>query len=135
MDFGSFLTAPEIKVKIITYRDIFQDKAMIENRFGEEYRNHSAIIKLDPADLSQLNVKKGDTVILKNSFGKTVVRAEESGYETPHKGIAYMPKSPWANVLVSDETGGTGIPRFKDISATVTSAKGEKVTEMEVLFK
>lgn len=135
MDFGSFLTTPEIKVKIITYRDIFQDKAMIENRFGEEYRNHSAIIKLDPADLSQLSVKKGDTVILKNSFGKIVVRAEESGYDTPHKGIAYMPKSPWSNVLVSDETGGTGIPKFKDISATVTSAKGEKITEMEALFK
>jgi formylmethanofuran dehydrogenase subunit D len=130
MDFGSFLSAPEIKIKIITYRDIFQDKAMTENRFGEEYRDHSAIIKLDLADLKQLNVKKGDTVILKNSFGRIVVKAEESGYETPHKGIAYMPKSPWSNILVSDETGGTGVPRFKDISATVTSAKGEKVTEL-----
>jgi formylmethanofuran dehydrogenase subunit D len=135
MDFGSFLTTPEIKVKIVTCRDIFQDKAMIENRFGEEYRNHSAIIKLDLTDLSQLNVKKGDTVILKNSFGRIVVKAEESGTETPHRGIAYMPKSPWSNVLVSDETGGTGIPRFEDISATVSSAKGEKVTEMEALFK
>lgn len=135
MDFGSFLTTPEIKVKIITYRDIFQDKAMIENRFGEEYRNHSAIIKLDPADFSQLNVKKGDTVILKNSFGRIVVRAEESGYDTSHRGIAYMPKSPWSNALVSDETDGTGIPRFKDITATVSSAKGEKITEMESLFK
>ena len=134
MDFGSFLTTPEIKIKIITYRDIFQDKAMIENRFGEEYRNHSAIIKLDPADLSQLNVKKGDTVILKNSFGRIVVKAEESGTETPHRGIAYMPKSPWSNVLVSDETGGTGVPKFKDISVTVTSAKGEKVTEVESLL-
>jgi formylmethanofuran dehydrogenase subunit D len=130
MDFGSFLTNPEIKVKVVTYRDIFQDKAMIENRFGEEYKNLSAVIKLDPADLKQLNVKKGDTVILKNSFGRIVVRADESEYETPHKGIAYMPKSPWSNMLVSDETGGTGIPKFKDISVTITSAKGEKVTEM-----
>jgi formylmethanofuran dehydrogenase subunit D len=103
---------------------------MTENRFGEEYRDHSAVIKLDPADLKQLNVKKGDTVILKNSFGRIVAKAEESGYETPHRGIAYMPKSPWSNMLVSDETGGTGVPRFKDISATVTSAKGEKVTEL-----
>ncbi|WP_332881843.1 molybdopterin dinucleotide binding domain-containing protein [Methanosarcina horonobensis] len=91
MDFGSFLKAPEIKVRIITYSDIFQDKAVIENRFGEEYRDRSAIIKLDPADLKQLNVKKGDTVILKNSFGTIVVKAEESEYETSHKGIAYMP--------------------------------------------
>ena len=130
MDFGSFLTAPEIKVKVITYRDIFQDKAMLENRFGDEYKDLSAIIKLDHADLKQLDVKKCDTVILKNSFGRVVVKAMESGYETPHKGIAYMPKSPWSNMLVSDETGGTGVPKFKDISVTVTSAKGEKVTEL-----
>ena len=51
MDFGSFLAVPEIKIKVITYRDIFQDKAMIENRFGEEYKALSAVIKLDPADL------------------------------------------------------------------------------------
>lgn len=134
MDFGSFLTFPEIKVKIITCRDIFQEKAMIENHFGEDYINHSAVIKLDPADLKQLNVKKGDTVIVKNSFGRIVVKAEESGYETPHRGIAFMPKSPWPNMLVSHETGGMGVPRFKDISANVTSAKGEKITEMESLF-
>jgi formylmethanofuran dehydrogenase subunit D len=130
MDFGSFLAAPEIKVKVITYRNIFQDKAMLENRFGDEYKDLSAVIKLDSADLKQLNVKKGDTVILKNSFGKVVVKAEESGYETPHRGIAYMPKSPWSNMMISDETGGTGVPKFKDISVTVTSAKGEKVTEL-----
>jgi len=130
MDFGSFLATPEIKVKVITYRNIFQDKAMIENRFGEEYRNLSAVIKLDSVDLKQLNVKKGDTVILKNSFGRIVVKVDESGYETPHRGIAYMPKSPWSNMLVSDETGGTGIPKFKDISVTITSAKGEKITEI-----
>ncbi len=130
MDFGSFLAAPEIKVKVITYRDIFQDKAMLENRFGNEYKDLSAVIKLDHADLKQLDVKKGDTVILKNSFGRVVVKAMESGYETPHKGIAYMPKSPWSNMLISDETGGTGVPKFKDISVTVSSAKGEKVTEL-----
>lgn len=130
MDFGSFLKAPEIKIRVITYRDIFQDKAMIENRFGEDYRDRSAVIKLDPADLKQLSIKKGDTVILKNSFGTIVVKAEESGYEPSHRGIAYMPNSPWSNMLVSDETGGTGVPKFKDISTTVTSAKGEKVTEI-----
>jgi formylmethanofuran dehydrogenase subunit D len=131
MDFGSFLAAPEIKVKIVTYRDIFQNKAMIEDRFGEEYKNTSALIKMDPADLKQMNVKKGDTVIVKNSFGKIIARAEESGYETPHKGLAYMPNSPWSNMLVSDETGGMGVPKFKDIEATVTSAKGAKVADLE----
>ncbi len=132
MDFGSFLAAPEIKVKIVTYRDIFQNKAMIEDRFGEDYKNTSAVIKMDSADLNQLSVKKGDTVIVKNSFGKIVARVEESGYETSHKGIAYMPNSPWSNMLVSDETGGSGVPKFKDIEATVTTAKGAKITDLEL---
>ncbi len=131
MDFGSFLAAPEIKVKVVTYRDIFQDKAMIENLFGEEYKNMSAVIKLDSADLKQLSVKQGDTVILKNSFGRVVVRAEESGYEPHHRGIAYMPKSPWSNMLVSDEICVNEIPRFENIYLIITSAKGEKVTELE----
>lgn len=130
MDFGSFLSAPEIKVKIFTFKDIFQNRAMVEDRFGEDYITHSALIVLDKNDFRQLSIKKGDTVIVKNSSGKTVVKAEESSLETPHKGIAYMPKGPWSNMLVSDETGGTGIPKFKDITATVTTAKGEKVTEL-----
>jgi formylmethanofuran dehydrogenase subunit D len=130
MDFGSFLSAPEIKVKIFTFKDIFQNRAMVEDRFGEDYITHSALIVLDKNDFRQLSIKKGDTVIVKNSSGKTVVKAEESSLEAPHKGIAYMPKGPWSNMLVSDETGGTGIPKFKDITATVTTAKGEKVTEL-----
>ena len=131
MDFGSFLSAPELKLKIVTYRDIFQNKALIEDRFGEEYIAKSALIKLDSVDLKNLSLKKGETVILKNSFGKVVVKAEASDSETPHRGIAYMPNSPWSNRLVSAETGGTGVPRFKEIEATVVSAKGEKITELE----
>jgi len=130
MDFGSFLSAPEINLKIFTYKDIFQNRAMVEDRFGEDYIAHSALIILDKNDFSQLSIKKGDTVIVKNSSGKTVVKAEESSLEVPHKGIAYMPKGPWSNMLVSDETGGTGVPKFKDITATVTTAKGEKITEL-----
>jgi formylmethanofuran dehydrogenase subunit D len=34
-------------------------------------------------------------------------------------------------MLVSDEICGKEIPRFKDITVNVTSAKGEKVTELE----
>ena len=92
MDFGSFLKAPEIKVKIVTYRDIFQDKAMIENRFGEEYRDRSAVIKMDSADLKQLNVKKGETVILKNSFGRLWSKPKNQDM-SPLTEALHMPKA------------------------------------------
>ena len=131
MGFGQFLAAPEQKVTIITYRDIFQSAVMEEGRFSEEYLKLSAVIKMDAADIKNLDVKEGDTVFVKNDGGKVVVRVENSGYDASHQGIAYMPNSPWSNALVSADTGGRGVPRYKNIEATVLSAKGESITSID----
>jgi formylmethanofuran dehydrogenase subunit D len=128
MGFGQFLAAPEQKVTIVTYRDIFQSAVMEEGRFSEEYLKLSAVIKMDAADIKKLDVKEGDTVVVKNDGGKVIVRVEKSGYDTTHQGIAYMPNSPWSNALVSADTGGSGVPQYKKIEAMVSSAKGESVT-------
>ncbi|MEZ5335124.1 MAG: molybdopterin dinucleotide binding domain-containing protein [Methanolobus sp.] len=101
---------------------------------GEEYEQLSAIIKLDPKDISKLSIKEKETVIVKNSYGKVVVKAEKSGYEEAHAGIAYMVNGPWSNALVPDETGGTGVPKFKNFEATVQGSKGEKVTGIKDIF-
>jgi formylmethanofuran dehydrogenase subunit D len=134
MGFGQFLAAPEIKLKIVTYRDVFQNTAQEISRFGEEYEKSSAVIKLDLKDIAKLAIKHGDTVIVKNSSGKVVVTAMKSDYEQSHAGIAYMVNSPWSNSLVPDETGGTGVPKFKNFEVTVQGAKGEKVTGISELF-
>ena len=133
MGFGQFLAAPEQKITIVTYRDIFQSAVMEEGRFSEEYLKLSAVIKMDVADIKHLDVKEGDTVILKNNGNneKVIVKVESSGYDAPHLGIAYMPNSPWSNALVSADTGGRGVPRYKNIGATVSSAKGESVTAID----
>ncbi len=128
MGFGQFLAAPEQKVTIVTYRDIFQSAVMEEGRFSEEYLKLSAVIKMDAADIKKLDVKEGDTVVVKNDGGKVIVRVEKSGYDASHQGIAYMPNSPWSNALVSADTGGSGVPQYKKIEAMVSSAKGESVT-------
>ncbi|MDY0387750.1 MAG: molybdopterin dinucleotide binding domain-containing protein [Methanolobus sp.] len=134
MGFGQFLAAPEIKLKISTYRDVFQNTAQESSRFGEEYEDLSAIIKLDPKDISKLSIKEGDTVIVKNAFGKVVVVARRSEYEEGHPGIAYMVNSPWSNALVPEETGGTGVPKFKNFEVTAQGAKSEKVTGIKEIF-
>ena len=86
MGFGQFLAAPEQKVTIVTYRDIFQSAVMEEGRFSEEYLKLSAVIKMDAADIKKLDVKEGDTVIVKNNDnnGKVIVRVENSGYDASH---------------------------------------------------
>ncbi|WP_406670014.1 molybdopterin dinucleotide binding domain-containing protein [Methanolobus sp. ZRKC4] len=134
MGFGQFLASPELKLKVITYRDVFQDSAKESSRFGEEYERLSAIIRLDPKDISKLAIKEGETVIVKNNFGKVVVKAQRSVYEEEHPGIAYMVNSPWSNALVPDETGGTGVPKFKEFEATAQGAKSEKVTGIKDIF-
>ncbi len=128
MGFGQFLAAPEQKVTIVTYRDIFQSAVMEEGRFSEEYLKLSAVIKMDAVDIKKLGVKEGNTVIIMNDSGRVVVRVESSGYDASHQGIAYMPNSPWSNALVSADTGGSGVPQYKKIEAMVSSAKGESVT-------
>jgi formylmethanofuran dehydrogenase subunit D len=134
MGFGQFLAAPEIKLKIVTYRDVFQNTAQESSRFGQEYEKLSAVIKLDLKDISKLSIKENDTVIVKNSYGKVVVTVQKSEYDEAHPGIAYMVNSPWSNALVPDATGGTGVPKFKDFEATVQGAKGEKVTGIREIF-
>lgn len=131
MDIGKFLTAPEYRFMVVTYRDIFQSAALENSRFGEEYRKLSAVIKMDPEDIKKLGVSEGDTVVVKNTCGKVVVKVEESGYDVPHKGVAYMPNSPWSNALVSADTGGTGVPKYKIIEVMVSDARGESITVMK----
>ena len=130
MELGKFLTAPEYRFMIVTYRDIFQSAALENSRFGEEYRKLSAVIKMDSGDIKKMSVSEGDTVVVKNACGKVVVKVEESGYDVPHQGVAYMPNSPWSNTLVSADAGGTGVPKYKMIEVMVLDARGESITVM-----
>ena len=70
-------------------------------------------------------------IIVKNNNEKVVVRIESSGYDASHPGIAYMPNSPWSNALVSADTNGGGVPRYKRIEVVVSSAKGGSITAID----
>lgn len=132
MGFGQFLATPEYDIRIITYRDIFQNTALESSRGGEKYVKRSAVIKMDENDMKKMGFKENGNVILKNSSGRIVVCVEPSGYEEAHEGIAYMANSPWSNALVSADTNGTGVPKFKMIHATISDAKEEKITGFEI---
>ncbi|MDP2767628.1 MAG: molybdopterin dinucleotide binding domain-containing protein [Candidatus Methanoperedens sp.] len=132
IDVGKFLKSPEFEIKITTYRDIFQVEALECDRFGEEYRKLSAAIVMSKNDLKKMRLKPGDRVRVSNNYGSAVVEVKESKREEPG-GIAFMVNSPWSNALVPDETGGEGIPEFKDITARISLVKDE-VTTLESLL-
>lgn len=132
IDVGKFLKAPEYEVKITTFRDIFQVEALERDRFGEEYRKLSACIVMGKDDLKKMGLKAGERVKVSNNYGSVVVEVKESKRDEPG-GIAFMVNSPWSNALVSDDTGGKGIPEFKDINAKISLSK-EEITRLGSLF-
>lgn len=132
IDVGKFLKSPEFEIKITTYRDIFQIEALERDRFGAEYIKHSACLVMSKNDMMKMGLKTGDRVKLANNYGSIVVEVRESRRDEPG-GVAFMVNSAWSNALVSDETGGKGIPEFKNIIARISLAKDE-VTTLESLM-
>lgn len=53
MDFGKYLSSPEYDITIITYRDIFQSCALEKSVFSDEYKQRSAILKMDMKDIKK----------------------------------------------------------------------------------
>ncbi|MDP2841099.1 MAG: molybdopterin dinucleotide binding domain-containing protein [Candidatus Methanoperedens sp.] len=133
LDVGKFMKTPEYELKIITYRDIFQVEAQERDRFGKDYEKLSASIMMSKNDLAKMGLKPGDRVKVANNNGSVVVEARESKRDEPG-GVAFMVNSPWSNVLVSDETGGRGIPDFKNITAKISLVK-EEITSLESLME
>jgi formylmethanofuran dehydrogenase subunit D len=131
MDVGKFMKSPEYEIKLTTYRDIFQAEALENDRFGDEYKKHSAAVVMSKDDMKKMGFKSGDRVRLMNSFGSIVVELRESKRDESG-GLAFMVNSPWSNALVSDETGGRGIPEFKNITARISLTKDE-ITTIESL--
>jgi formylmethanofuran dehydrogenase subunit D len=133
IDVGKFLKNPEYEIKIITYRDIFQVEAQERDRFGKDYEKLSACIVMSKNDMAKMGLKTGDKVKVANNNGSVVVEAREPKRDEPG-GVAFMVNSPWSNVLVSGDTGGKGIPEFKNIIAKISLVK-EDVTSIESLME
>ncbi len=133
LDVGKFMKNPEYELKITTYRDIFQVEAQERDRFGKDYEKLSACIVMSKNDLAKMGLKSGDRVKVTNNYGSIVVEVKESKRDEPG-GVAFMVNSPWSNVLVSDETGGKGIPEFKNITAKISLVK-EEITTFESLME
>ena len=110
MEFDEFLAAPECRVVIVTYPDIFRTEAGLKHgKFSSEYQELSAVIVLDPGDMAKIEVKDGDLVGIKSEVDAVVVRAKES--EKEHPGIGYMPEGAWAYILGTSPA--TALPSAK----------------------
>ena len=132
--FGTFLAKPEIDLVLVTHRDNFQKRASEEyGKFSDRYRELSAIIYLDDSDLAAIDATDGKLVKVMNKDSDTgasvvvVVKKSEDG----HKGIGFMPNSPWSNRLIMADADGT--PNFKHTHVKITLVDGKEVSDISEL--
>jgi len=100
-----------------------------------EYTTHVGCIYLDSEDFKALEIFPMTPVKVKSAFNEVIVYAQISA-DGPHKGIAFMPRGPWCNLIVDPYTYSSGCSMFKDVPITVEPAKThEKPLDMPELMK
>lgn len=118
-------TVNKIDVMLNTGTDIYQGACKKRgSTLKDEYRKVAGIAYMDPKDMAKLDVANWESVLVKTDWGEVVVYAAHSR-DAPHEGMIFIPKGPWANVVVSPETYCCNDPTYKGIDATVEKSDKE----------
>ena len=91
-------------------------------KLSKEYKEEVAVCYLNPADLRDLwyngcGEYPGKVKVTTDEGEVVVFAREDTGVS---KNCAFMPRGPWANVVITSETHGTGSPLYKGMSADIT---------------
>jgi len=119
---------------LITGRTVAQGEAIEQGKNLEGFTTTAAIVELDPEDMSSLGVKDGQVVEVKSGENKVAVKARKSG-DAPHRGVAFMPMGPWANIVVGEGTEGTGMPPFRGIRVEIEPSRERVLSATELVEK
>lgn len=90
----------------------------------DEYRKVAGVAYMDPKDMAKLGVNNWDTVLVTTDWGQVIVSSVHSR-DAPHEGVIFIPKGPWANVVVSADTYCCSDPTYKGIKCTVERSDKE----------
>jgi len=121
----------QIEVVLISGRTAEQGASLEVGKTSERYFNSVAVVELSAADADALGLGEGDPVEVSTPHGSVVVRSRRSEGLDP--GLAFFPYGPWANQVFGAHTGGTGMPPFKGVKATLRPAKGRPPTLRELV--
>ena len=123
----------KLRLILVTGRSLGQGQGKETWKFSRYYKENVAVCELDPEDLKSINVSSGGTVKVSTDFGSIVVKAMSST-QTPHRGIAFIPYGPWAQMVTDPTTQGTGMQTTKGLSATVEPSE-DTVLDLQVLLE
>lgn len=107
----------EIVVVLNSGRTSQQGVGLEVGKTSPQYFESVSYIELSEGDAGGLGVEAGDRVEISTDYGSVVVSAKVAkGLEA---GSAFIPYGLWANQVFGSETGGTGMPVYKGVEASI----------------
>ncbi|MCQ8894612.1 MAG: molybdopterin dinucleotide-binding protein [Methanolinea sp.] len=89
----------------------------VERKNTPSYRDEASCIRMNPVDMLELLVEEGDAVRVTGN-GSSVVMRTKPDPMLP-RGLVFVCLGPYANVLASPWTHGTGMPDFKTMPVSI----------------
>jgi len=109
----------KVQATMITGRTSKQGLGLVTGKATKQYRQEVETVELSAALLARLGVQEGERVEISNRWGTVTLVARVA--ELPEY-LVFIPYGPWANVLVGDDTGGTGMPSYKGVPVALQPA-------------
>lgn len=100
----------------------------------DEYRQSAAVAYMDKNDMEKLSLKPKDKILIKSKWGEVTVFVDIS-HDMPHEGVIFIPKGPWANMVISPETYCCNVPTFKGIEAVISKTDNEVLLLSKLIHK
>jgi len=107
----------EIVVVLNSGRTSQQGVALEVGKTSTQYFESVSYVELSEEDAGGLGVEDGDPIEISTAHGSVVVSAKVA--KSLEAGAAFIPYSPWANQVFGSETGGTGMPAYKGVEASI----------------
>jgi formylmethanofuran dehydrogenase subunit D len=124
----------KIQVMLLTGRSLSQGREKEQGKLSESYFQSVACCEINEEDTKEVGVNYGENVRISTEYGSVVLKAVDPK-QTLERGIVFIPYGVWATQISGSETHGTGMPSYKGVSATLESAKTEKVLTINQLIK
>lgn len=101
-------------------------------KFTDEYTQEAAYCDINPEDFTELD--KPWIVKVTNRYGDSVIlRAKKT--DRQQRGEIFIPRGPWANIVVTAMTESTGSPEYKNAKVQVEKASGPILGPEELMKK
>jgi formylmethanofuran dehydrogenase subunit D len=123
----------KVEVTLISGRTSQQGSGLEVGKTSDEYFRSTSYVELSAVDAEVLGLEEGLPVEVSTDHGSVVVTGRIA--KELDGGLAFFPYGPWANRVFGSATGGTGMPAYKGISASLREAREAKVKTLSELVE